>query len=1308
MATLVLQYAGQALGGMVGGPVGAAIGRAAGAVIGNMIDSSLLSKPADIEGPRLDDLQVQASSEGAPIPRCYGRTRLSGQVIWATRFEEQISTTTSKSGGKGGSSSRKAKITEYSYYANFAIALAEGEIGRVARIWADGKPLDHSALTMRVYTGSQDQLPDSLISAKEGAGNAPAYRGLAYIVFERMPIAAFGNRIPQLTFEIFSPLDDMETRISGVNIIPGSTEFGYHTAQIISDLGSGITAAENTHSYESVSDWTSSMDDLAASCPNLKSASLVVAWFGDDLRCGVCNVKPGVEVAVKTTRPGNWSVSGISRANAHLVSLSEGVPAFGGTPSDASIVAAIKDIKARGWRAVFYPFLLMDIPDGNTLPDPYSGAAGQPVYPWRGRISCDPAPGVPGTVDKTAEANAQVSAFFGTATAADFVISGENVIYSGPDEWSLRRMVLHYAHLCKAAGGVDAFLIASELKSLSIIRDSAAHFPAIDAFVALAAEVRSVLGPETKISYAADWSEYFGYHPADGTGDVFFHLDPFWASADVDFIGIDNYAPIADWRDGKNHLDYLAGWKTPYDTAYLRSQIAGGEGYEWYYTDQSARDAQNRIPITDGAYAKPWVFRHKDLKNWWSNAHYDRPGGIENAAPTPWMAQSKPIWFTETGCPAIDKGANQPNVFVDAKSSESARPHYSTGARDDLMQRRYLKAILQYWDRQSEQYSSGSNPVSNIYSLPMVDIDNVHIWAWDARPFPAFPLRDDIWADAPNWQYGHWLNGRLGAAPLDALVHALAAGSDADVDASSLEGLVDGYVIDRPLSARQAIEPLALGYFFDTVESGDIIRFSHRKDAPIINVSSDDFVIKSEKSPAWNFTRAQETELPASVRLSYIDLMAGYRSAAVEARRQSGQSARAARAELPLVMEQSTARRMAETWLQESWCEREKAKFSLPPALLALEPGDVVNFSCNSRNHQIRISEITDALGRELQGSNADHSLYNDVPAVARTLRTPVPKILGPVKLEFLDLPLLTGTETPHAGFLAAFANPWPGAVAVYRGPDDTAYDLNTVMEAPAAMGETLWDFYSGPTACMDYGNRLQLRLYGGALQSVDELNLLAGANIAAVAGSNNEWEIFQFSSAELVASDTYELSGLLRAQAGTESAMADPVAAGARFVLLNGALQQLDMSADEIGLAFNYRYGPYTRDMGDAVYQDSVVTFSGAGLKPLSPVHIHARRDASSMDIDITWLRRTRLNGDSWVLEDVPLAEESEVYEVNILDAGDAILRSTRVTSPIFTYTSAMQTADFGSNPAQITVEIAQISASYGAGSIKRAALHL
>src|SRR5437588_5236492 len=144
MAALVLSVAGAAAGGAVFGPIGAIAGRIVGALAGNVIDHALLSPNTarTVEGPRLSDLEVMASTEGAPIPRLYGRARLSGQVIWATRLEEVVSTSTERSGGgKGGSGGTRSTTTTttYSYFANFAVGLCEGEIGHVARIWADGK-----------------------------------------------------------------------------------------------------------------------------------------------------------------------------------------------------------------------------------------------------------------------------------------------------------------------------------------------------------------------------------------------------------------------------------------------------------------------------------------------------------------------------------------------------------------------------------------------------------------------------------------------------------------------------------------------------------------------------------------------------------------------------------------------------------------------------------------------------------------------------------------------------------------------------------------------------------------------------------------------------------------------------------------------------------------------------------------------------------------------------------------------------------------------------------------------------------------
>ena len=100
-------------------------------------------------------------------------------------------------------------------------------IGGVGRIWADGKPLDLTGKTIRVHRGTEDQAADDLIVAKEGAGNSPAYRGLAYVVFERLPLADFGNRIPQLSFEIIRPVGALERMVRAVTLIPGTTEFGY-------------------------------------------------------------------------------------------------------------------------------------------------------------------------------------------------------------------------------------------------------------------------------------------------------------------------------------------------------------------------------------------------------------------------------------------------------------------------------------------------------------------------------------------------------------------------------------------------------------------------------------------------------------------------------------------------------------------------------------------------------------------------------------------------------------------------------------------------------------------------------------------------------------------------------------------------------------------------------------------------------------------------------------------------------------------------------------------------------------------------
>ncbi len=228
----------------------------------------------------------------------------------------------------------------------------------------------------------------------------------------------------------------------------------------------------------------------------------------------------------------------------------------------------------------------------------------------------------------------------------------------------------------------------------------------------------------------------------------------------------------------------------------------------------------------------------------------------------------------------------------------------------------------------------------------------------------------------------------------------------------------------------------------------------------------------------------------------------------------------------------------------------------------------------------------------------------------------------------------------------------------------------------------------------------LRVALDFGELASVTEEALLNGANFAALENGDGEWELLQFQTATLVAPATYDLSVLLRGVNGTERAIRNPVAAGARFILVNSAVTATNLRPDEIGLALNYKYGPASEDLDEPSYGGTAHAFLGLGLRPLSPVHLQGRRNPANGDWTLVWIRRTRSGGDSWAGVEVPLAEERELYRLEILDApGGALLRSVELDTPQFLYTAAMQTADFGAPQWNVSIRVAQVTPSYGAG---------
>jgi hypothetical protein len=155
-------------------------------------------------GRSLNDLKVQTATYGIGIPRVYGRYCLSGNILWAKDILEV-----------------KPPKGSYSYYGNFAIGLCQGPLAGIRCIWADGKEIfndpflgegvrSHYPPVLRFYPGDETQLPDPFIEAAQGKGEVPAFRGLAYLVFEHLPLADYNNRLPTISVEVVQTVLERE------------------------------------------------------------------------------------------------------------------------------------------------------------------------------------------------------------------------------------------------------------------------------------------------------------------------------------------------------------------------------------------------------------------------------------------------------------------------------------------------------------------------------------------------------------------------------------------------------------------------------------------------------------------------------------------------------------------------------------------------------------------------------------------------------------------------------------------------------------------------------------------------------------------------------------------------------------------------------------------------------------------------------------------------------------------------------------------------------------------------------------------
>ncbi|MGK9234767.1 phage tail protein [Inquilinus limosus] len=541
-----------------------------------------------------------------------------------------------------------------------------------------------------------------------------------------------------------------------------------------------------------------------------------------------------------------------------------------------------------------------------------------------------------------------------------------------------------------------------------------------------------------------------------------------------------------------------------------------------------------------------------------------------------------------------------------------------------------------------------------------------------------------------------------------------------DIDVTELTDILPGYAIARQITAREGIQPLSDLFLLDQVERDGKIRFQ-RRGRPVARQLTEDDLIRDGDGPTLSETRRQEVDLPAAVTITFSDPDRDYQEQTITARRMqlpqpTMWSSNKLGMEIAAALKADTVKQQAEKLLYSAWTER--VDYTLPTswANADLDPADVVQLTMNDGSvHRFRLTSVD--LGADLTveakavGEEAAQyvSIVKADPGDFPQQHLPY---AGPTRLIILDTVLLRDQDDGGGSTTRAYVamggygqEGWRSGL-VYRG-----YDPATLETVASTTAEITWG--TALTALPDTDRPfatdevtelvvlLATNLDRG-LSNVTQLEMLNGANAAALIRGDGQAEIIQFRNAEETAPGTWRLTGLLRGRRGSD-VFTGGHDAGDTFVLLDPlAMDTIGLPVAQIGVPFYYKgvASGARLDRAELMFEG----LSGNDLRPYAPVHVRAAWSGS--DIAFSWVRRTRLGGE---LRDgdfpVPLGEAFERYEVDILSAAGgtgpsgAVLRTLTTDAPTVLYTAAQIAADFGAAPASLRLVVYQISAAVGRG---------
>jgi hypothetical protein len=534
-----------------------------------------------------------------------------------------------------------------------------------------------------------------------------------------------------------------------------------------------------------------------------------------------------------------------------------------------------------------------------------------------------------------------------------------------------------------------------------------------------------------------------------------------------------------------------------------------------------------------------------------------------------------------------------------------------------------------------------------------------------------------------------------------------------------------GYSLTKQASGRSALEPLINGYLFEGAETDWRMRFVRRGGASVLTIDEDYLGRASTagNSEVIKEVRAQEVELPGRFSVRFADKDKDYQAGVQSDKRvslptPSQYSRNEVTLDLPIVMLAPDAKRLAQRWLYTSWSERVSVESVLPWRYMRLDPTDVFELNFRGETRRLRGSRIDLGADLDTEFTATQEDAESNVSAVAADggLGHPAQFISSalPTKLHLLDLPLLRAVDASLQQFsraywaVSAYEDSWPGATLMRSRDGASSFD-----EIGGSSVEATWGTVAGTladpstTTTWDESSMVDLKVVRGIgdFSSSTDLEVLNGANAIAIVRGDGLPEIIQFVNVTQTDPGTVRLSRLLRGRLGTEDNSRDHVP-GERWVLLDvSPIEAMQLPLDLLDVTTQHRAVTFGTLLEDA--PTTSFAYTGQDLMPYSVAQVVATRPGG--DLALTWVRRTRFNGELLDGTDtVPLNEQAELYDVDFFEVGASVpfLTRTGLTSPATTLTTAEYNTATGLSASVVpTVEaqIYQVSATVGRGRYTR-----